>query len=320
MRLLLLPLFLALSAFAGDPAGDSAADPLVEKLFDGDPAARAKARASLAALGDDALERVLAGIEARQAGPAVVRVYDIADLEADAVWGRALLRRLKSIPAAEVTAGTARHALIVRAPPAIQQRIEREMQALRGFLGRLVSVRTRMVRLTQHLDEARSTEQIDPAALSAFLERHHAESIAAPQLACRSGQEASLEIVRAVAYVADFKIEEGREGDLILDPVIQQAKEGTSLRLRPVAAADGSSVRIALVAQVHELERPLTRLAYPLPSGQDAEIQIPTGRTLQVTRVVRCDRGAIAVVDLGGDSFLLIEAELLPADGDEEGR
>ncbi|MGQ0614282.1 MAG: hypothetical protein ACT4PV_11145 [Planctomycetaceae bacterium] len=307
MRILPFLLFLSLSTLAGD----SEVDALVDKLFDSDPAVRAKARTSLVALGEPALTRVLARLEARQEGPTVVRIHGVADLEAEEVWWGFLLRQLKTIEGAELVVGTAPSTLIVRATPAIQERVEQELRSLREFLGRIVSLKTRLVRLTKHLDDARGAERLASAALPAFLERHGAESIAAPQLACRNGQKASITITREVAYVADFELDSGRDGALIVDPVVESVTAGVILLLRPVAAADGSSIRIAMSVQIHELDEPLARLEFPLPTGTSAEIQVPAGRKTEITRVIRCDRGTVTIVELGGDRLLLLEAELL---------
>jgi len=310
MRNLWLLLLLALPASAGDPDVDA----LVDKLFDPDPGVRASARASLGELGGSALARILDRIEARQTEPTALRVYDVADLKANERGWRVALARVRAIAGAEVDLREAASNLVVRATPTVHRQVEKELQDLRAFLGQLVSLDARIVRLTRDAAAGRATTRLERERVQAFLDRHGAESLASPRLVCRNGENASISITQDLSYVSEFDLEVSQAGEMIADPVVQVVKEGVVAEMRPVLDADGSGVGVALTVRVFEVDRPFPTMAVPLVPGRDVAIQVPSGRRSEITTLVHCDGDTVAMLDLGSDRLLLLRAKPIRAD------
>lgn len=305
---LLLPTLAILAAFAR--AGDDDLETLADRLFHDDAAVRAEARERLAAAGEKALPALLRAIETRRGGTPVLRIYDIRDLAGDEVVRGAAEARIESVEGGEATFDAERGTLVVRAPEAVQERIEKELRALRAEMGRLVRFEMRCVRLGTRAEEAPASLQADE--VEGFLAKHQAETLAAPRLVTRNGQEASISVLRQISYVSDFEVK-GRPGAAIADPVVATAEEGLSLNLRPVI--DGEAIRVVLSARFAELESPMPTVKLPLPLAGAVEVQVPVGRTTTVTRLVRCEPGRIAVVDLGDGRRLLLDAAEVEAPG-----
>jgi len=281
MRTTAILLFLLLPGLAGD------IDRLVDRLFDKDPAVRSVAREKLETMGAGTLQAVLARLEARQAGPGLTRVYDLADFHTDETWSKIVTGRVRALvgEAGKVHApGTKGAALVVYAPQAVHARIAKELKKLRATYGLLIAVEIRIVRGG---DKA-------------------AKPVAAPRLTCRNGQKASVDIVRQISYVADFETRVNEKGEVAADPVMSTALDGVHLGLRPVLSEKDGRVRILIKARVRELERPMPVFEVPLPAGPLVRIQVPAGRSREVVRLVTCIPGRDQTVDLGGELRLIL--------------
>jgi hypothetical protein len=301
MRTFLACLLLALPCLGGDEAVDH----LVGRLFSADPAERAAAREELAALGDGALGKVLAALEARQTEAPVLRVLDVRDLQADGkAWGMCKLRIRQAAAGAEQFREASDGVLLVHATGAVHRRVEEELKALRRFTGRIVTMETRLARLATPLADVPA--ELGVAEAAALLKQHGAEVQASPHLSCRNGQKASMAITGQVAFVADFDVD-AAEDAFVADPVVENVHEGMELFLRPVLGED-ETIRIVVGAQVTDLAEPVATVTIPTPIGGGFKIQVPETRTTKVTKLVTCRPGRVAIVDLGGGTLLLLTA------------
>jgi hypothetical protein len=297
--------WLALLLLAGAPirAGEDGLDPLLDRLFDSDANVRAEARAALAAREDLTVAWLLDRIESRQAPAAVVRIFDVRDLLDCGEWGRLVAARLKRVGGAGAALDEARGTLVVRAPEGALADVERELHALRSALSRFATVSFRVVRVGTGLEWP--TGPIPAAEVAPLLAQPGIETVCAPNLVCRNGDEASIVVAREVSFVSDFDVEVGQES-FVADPIVSTANEGITIRIRP--SIEGKAVRLALTAEVSELPQPLPTLAIPVPFASPLEIQVPCGRTFRTTALLRCEEGLVSVVDLGGEFRLLVEA------------
>jgi len=306
MRYLIIVLCLGLPAIAGDDVRS-----LVDRLFSESVSERESARKALLARGDGVVKQILAEIEARQPGPAVVQFYDVSDLSTDAKNWKLALARLrtsaKGAPTFKVTDGV----LVVSGDKKLHGRVQAELAAVREFFGTLVQLEVRILKSKpskEALPTVLRADQVD-----GLIKRLGAEVISAPKLTCYNGQNATVTALEQVSFIQEFSVEE-KDGVFLLDPTVGIAQDGVSLDIRPVAGTDGT-VRLVATATLTRLQRPFPTLKVPTIAGQAGEIQIPELRSSHVRKLLTCEPGHVAVLDLGGGDVLLVTASKLMLDG-----
>lgn len=141
--------------------------------------------------------------------------------------------------------------------------------------------------------------------------------LATPRLTTYDGQKANVSLLNQTSYVRDFEVE-SKDGQTILDPIVDTIQHGLVLEVTPRIADDRKSITIDALTTWAELSRPIAEFTTTL-EGQEVTIQLPE---LQVMRSrVKCSvppGGYVLLGGLGdgdeGPRFVLIRASLVTAD------
>ncbi len=331
-----LGLGLLVPAFGGDGAADDVAAAVRTLVTSEDAAARDAARRTVAAHPAEAAEafRQLAaelsaareGTAVRAAGdPAapgsgdgtVIRVYDVRDL----VVGERTIEKLaeelrRAVPDAEVRVASG-SSIVVIGPPERMVTCQERLDVARGDAGLAFRIELRVVRapLTASLGAtvsgARPGAHIalsDPAAqVDDWVRAGDAEVVTAPSLVTLAGQRATLQVGRAVSYVADFTTSH-QDGGIIVEPVVEQVFDGLAVDMLPEATTDGGCA-VDVTVTATDVDEPLDETEREV-AGQGVRVQAPAWVRSEMRRRLALANGASALVRLpdadGRRAYLLV--------------
>jgi hypothetical protein len=240
-------------------------------------------------------------LSARAGDEPLVRIFDVADLKRDDTWyALAMIKVKAAAKGGEVRAEG--KCILVTGPAAVQEKVAKELEAIRADFGRLVEMEVRLVKAEGGL----GVTSVSAGKLDALLKERKAEAMAGPTLTCHNGQRASISVVRQVSSVSDFKFTTDVEGNVTGDPVVDTLPDGIMAKLRPFIAE--GKVRVAAEVTVAEVAEQMPEIDVPLPLAVPARIQFAEGTTRSVRKLVDCAPGEWAVLDLGGGRVALIRA------------
>jgi len=237
---------------------------------------------------------------ARAGDEPVVHIFDVADLKTDDTWWALAMARVKAA-AQGAQVREEGNALVAVAPAAVQEKVAKELADIREAFGKLVQLEVRLVKVEGGLGVA----SVPAEKLDALLTEKKADSLGAPNLVCRNGQRASLSVLREVSYVADFAITVDENGGVTADPVVETLEDGVTAKLQ--AFVGGQSVRVAADVCVKEVGE-MGEVELPLPLQAPLKVQVPSGSSHSIRRILECAPGAYTVVELGGGKVVLIRA------------
>jgi Bacterial type II and III secretion system protein len=240
-------------------------------------------------------------LSARAGDEPLVRIHDVADLKADDTWYALAMIKAKAAAKGGEVRPQGRCILVV-GPAAVQEKVAKELTAIRESLGKAVDMELRFVKVEGGLGvPSVSAEKVDE-----LLRERKAETLAGPRLTCFNGQRASVSVARKVSYVSDFTFATDKQGNVTADPVVDTLPDGITVNLRPFIA--GQAVRIAADVTVAEVGDQMREIELPLPLPQPVKIQVPEATSRSVRTLLDCAPGEYAVLDLGGGRVVLIRA------------
>lgn len=233
------------------------------------------------------------------------RAHDVDDLT-DGLWPAALAH--VNAAAGGVEIGLERDGLVLRAPPAVHDRVALAIEEARESLGKDVTVEVHVVKLKESGDVG----EVPVRELDAFL-RYRCDRIATHVLECPALQRVTAAFTREVIYMADFMAEVSNGPVRISEPTAEVAEETWAIKLRPVLA--GGDVRVTADFSIKEVRRPIPEFRTLLAGDLPAWIQLPEERSAAVSREVTCPPDGFVAVDLGDSTVALLRATVAPQDG-----
>lgn len=252
------------------------------------------------------------GLVARAGDENVIQLYDLADLkEIDEAWWAVAISRARSA-AQGGNVALKEKVLVVSAPPAVQEKVGKEIAEVRKAFEHVVVLDVRVARIEGGAGGA----AVPLDRIDAFLKEKGATDLSKPTLVCWNGQAASLEVTREISYVSDFDVALDGVGDVTADPVVSTIRDGLSAKLRPIA--HGQGVRVVAELSVTDVAAPMPEVELPYPLGNPLKVQAPESTTCSVTRLVECSPDAFTVVAVGGPWVVLLRATLRPAHPEAE--
>jgi hypothetical protein len=230
-----------------------------------------------------------------------LRIYDIADLKQDDASLAAAMTRVKAAADGHEVR-LEKNCVVVLAPPAVHEKIAKELAAVRAAFGKLVTMELRIVKVEGGLPAA----SIPADKVDALLKEKRAEGRRGPTLTCFNGQQASVTVLRQVSYISDFDISVDGQGNVTADPEISTIDDGLTAKLRPFLS--GQTIRVAVDLSFVEVSEPIPEVELPIPLATPVKIQVPECKSCSVARLVECAPGAFTVIDLGGGHVVLLLA------------
>ncbi len=233
--------------------------------------------------------------------PNVVRIHDCQDLkEDDTLWAVAVARVRAAAQGAKVE--LQKNSIVVVAPAAVQEKIAKDLSAVREALGTLIHLEVRVLRIEGGVGVA----SLSPEKLEGLVKEKRAEVLAAPSLVCHNGQNASVSVLKEVSYVSDFDVTLDGQGNVTADPVVMTLSEGVTAKLRPFVS--GQTIRVAADVSVTEVKDQIPEIELPLPLPTPVKVQVPESTTRSVRKLLECVPGSYVVIDLGGGQVVLLRA------------
>ena len=138
------------------------------------------------------------------------------------------------------------------------------------------------------------------AILQAVQKYERLNTVSAPSLMVYNTQRANLQVTRSIAYVKDFDVEIAQAA-VIADPIVDVAKEGVVLDVRPIVSSDNRFITLELRPTVATLRRPFRLFSTSLGVGTAVTFEVPELRKESLkTTVIMPDGGTLL---LGGLKF-----------------
>jgi hypothetical protein len=119
--------------------------------------------------------------------------------------------------------------------------------------------------------------------------RSDGTTLTAPRLTAFAGQRANIEILTETAYVMDFDVDYDTSPNVV-DPVIGTLREGASIELLVLPAADGEAA-LALRVETSSARRPIATRELALGGPASVTIQTPHVETVEVVGAQRVRLG-----------------------------
>ena len=231
----------------------------------------------------------------------VLRIHDCGDLKTDdALWATTVCSVKAVAKGADVRFEGKN--IIVKAPGDMQEKIAKELKAVRDSAGTVVTLEMHIVKVAGGLGVA----SVPKGRLEALLKEKNADATAGPALTCYNAQEATLSVLRQISYVRDVSLSVDGQGSVTADPEVATVDDGLVAKVRPLSS--GQKIKVAVEVSVSEVTEPIAEVELPYPLPTPVKIQVPECKSRSVARLVECAPGAYTVVDLGEGQALLLLA------------